>query len=147
MDNRIAKRPPDVFFKLVTDPWTRPFWDNAAEGYLSAPRCAPCGVFRMPPRPFCPACRSQDVEWVRLSGTGRLYTYTIVERATSPGMDDCIPYVPAVVEIPDADGVRLISNIVETPIFRIAIGARLSVMFDRLSDGVTVPRFRVSEAP
>ena len=147
MDTRIAKRPPAAFFRLVTDPWTKPFWDNAAEGRLSAPRCARCGEFRMPPTPFCPACRSQDIGWVVLSGRGILYTYTVVERATLPGMEDSIPYVPAVVELPDAKGIRLISNIVETPMSRIVVGAHLSVVFDRLSDDVTVPRFRVSEVP
>ena len=99
----------------------------------------------MPPTPFCPRCRSQHLTWVQVSGEGILYSHSVVSRATLAEMEDSIPYVTAVVELPDAGGIRLITNIVETPIDRIRIGAEVIVVFDDLPDGVSIPRFKLKE--
>jgi uncharacterized OB-fold protein len=144
---QISKRPPDSLFQLVTDMWTKPFWDAAAEGHLVAPRCGHCGRFRMPPTPFCPNCRSQTIDWVTLSGNGILFSYTIVTRAIFEGMEDSLPYVAAVVELPDAGGVRLITNIVDAPIDAIEIGMKLKAFFDERPSGVVIPRFKMMETP
>src|SRR5262249_14427208 len=143
MSRQIAKRPPDHLFKRVTDAWTRPFWEAASRHRVAAPRCGEGGTFRMPPTPFFPRCRSPRVEWIELSGEGRLYSYSIVCRATFAEMESSIPYVTAVVELPDAQGIRLITNIVDTPLDRIRIGANVTVVFDDIGDGVTIPRFRL----
>lgn len=139
----IAKRPPAVLFQLSTDQWTQPFWDAASRRQLSVPSCAACGVFRMPPTPFCPACQSQAIRWVELSGRGTVYSYSVVSRAILPDMDDCLPYVPAVIELEGAGGVRLISNVVDVPVDAIVIGASVRVIWDDIS-GVTVPRFTLA---
>lgn len=139
---RTAQRPPDSLFTLVTDQWTQPYWDAAAEDRLVAARCGDCGHFRMPPTPFCPHCRSQSIDWVELPGTGTIYSYTVVERAILPELTDCIPYVPAVVEPDGAPGIRLITNIVESAVDDIVSGARVSVLFDPVEGGA-IPRFRI----
>jgi uncharacterized OB-fold protein len=136
----IAKRPPPNFV-LCTDRWTQPFWDAARQHRLVAARCASCGHFRMPPTPFCPNCRSQDIHWSTLRGEGLVYSYTVVSRAVLEGMDQHIPYVPAVVSLPDADGVRLISNVVDAPIDSIRVGSPVRVVWDQISPHVVVPRF------
>ncbi|WP_448203795.1 Zn-ribbon domain-containing OB-fold protein [Azospirillum sp. sgz302134] len=141
MDRRIARRPPESLFQLVTDAWTKPYWDAAAEGRLAIPRCAGCGTFRMPPTPFCPRCRSQALDWVAVSGRGTLYSYSVVERAIVPDMEQAVPYVTAVVELADAGGVRLITNIVDARIGDLTVGAPVRAVFDRRADGVAVPRF------
>jgi uncharacterized protein len=141
--SRIANRPPDGDFHLAVDRWTAPFWEAVAERRLVAPRCVACGHVRMPPTPFCPECRSQEIDWIALPGTGSLYSYTIVERATLPGTETHIPYVPAVVALDGADGIRLITNIVESPIDEIRIGASVTAVYDRVGEAV-VPRFRLN---
>jgi uncharacterized OB-fold protein len=143
---RVAKRPPDRLFELVTDQWTKPFWDAAAEHRLVAPRCADCATFRIPPTPFCPRCRSQRIDWPTLSGAGIVYSYSIVSRAIFPEMEDAVPYVTALIELPDAQGIRLISNIVDAPIDRIRVGAPVTVVFDHIAEGVAIPRFRLRES-
>jgi uncharacterized protein len=144
MSSEIAKSPPEALFELNVDAWTRPFWDAAARHRLVAPQCAQCGRFRMPPTPFCPHCLSQELHWPELSGRAAVYSYTIVQRALIPEMESSLPYVPALVELPDADNVRLITNIVGVPLDRIAIGAAVRVVWDDRSDGVTVPRFTLA---
>ncbi len=141
----IAKSPAEVLFNPTMDQWTKPFWDAAARKTLTAPKCRSCGAFRMPPTPFCPECLSQEIDWPELSGKGAIYSYSIVARAIMPGMEDCLPYVPALVELPDAGGVRLITNIVGVPVDRVRIGANVRVVWEtRRTDGVTVPRFTLA---
>jgi len=143
MNSPIANRPPDQLFELVTSIWTKPFWDAAAEHRLVAPRCSDCHTFRMPPSPFCPHCRSQQIDWMTLSGRGTLYSYSVVSTAIFPEMEASLPYVTAVITLPDADGVRLISNIVDVPIDQLAVDAPVFVVFDDLSPGTTIPRFKM----
>lgn len=140
----ISKSPPESMFELVTDRWTKPFWDAAAEHRLSVPRCEECGTFRMPPSPFCPNCQSQEIEWVTLSGDGELYSYSIVNRAIVPEMEGCVPYVTAVVDLPDAPGARLVTNVVGVDVETLQVGMKLKVYFEDRKDGVSVPRFKVA---
>lgn len=139
--DQIAKSPADDLFSLSQDQWTKPYWDAAREGRLTAPRCDECGRFRMPPTPFCPHCLSQRIDWPTLSGRGTIFSFTIVARAIVAGMEDCIPYVPALIDLDDAPGARLTTNIVDVPVAAIAIGAPVNVVFVARRDGVVVPRF------
>jgi uncharacterized OB-fold protein len=141
MDRRIAKSPPPELFQFAADAWTTPFWEAAKARRLTACQCAACGRFRMPPTPFCPNCRSQEVRWPTLSGRGVIYSFTIVERAVTPAMAAHVPYVPAVIELPDADRIRLISNVVGATLGDIRIGGEAHAVFEDLQDGLTVVRF------
>jgi uncharacterized OB-fold protein len=143
MTSPIAKRPPAAFFQLTTDQWTKPFWDAAVLRRLSVSSCGHCGLYRMPPSPFCPRCRSQLIDWIDLSGRGIIYSYTIVTRAILPEMETSLPYVPAVIELDGTGGARFISNIVEVPIDAVAVGAAVRVVWDDVR-GVTVPRFTLA---
>jgi uncharacterized OB-fold protein len=142
---RIANRPPEALVRIVTDNWTDPFWSAAKEKRLTCAQCRNCRRFRMPPTPFCPYCRSQEIDWPTLPGTGTIYTYTVVERAVLPGTEDSIPYVPAVIDLDGATPARLISNIVDSPLDAIRIGATVRVIFDVTPDAAAVPRFTVTE--
>ena len=142
MDERLAKPPPPGI-PLDTNAWTAPFWDAVARHELLLPRCGACGRFRMPPTPFCPQCRSQEIDWVAAPGEAILYSYTIVERAIFAGMEDSLPYVPAVVAYPGADGVRLISNIIGSRLGDIRVGARLKIDWHVLPEGASLPVFRI----
>jgi uncharacterized OB-fold protein len=145
MDSRISKRPPTGNFTLVSDVWTEPFWAAAREHRLVAPACADCGHFRMPPTPFCPVCQSQRIDWVTLSGRGSIYSYTIVERAIIPGMEEFLPYVPAVISFVDAGSARLISNIVDAPLKDLAVGRAVEVVWDDIEEDISLPRFVLAD--
>lgn len=147
MDARIAKSPPPELFQFAADAWTQPFWDAAKAHRLTACQCGACGRYRMPPTAFCPYCRSQEVRWPSLSGRGVIYSFTIVERAVTPAMAPYVPYVPAVIELPDADGIRLISNIVGAALGDIRIGGEAHAVFDDREDGITLVRFALGAAP
>lgn len=137
-----AKPPPEGMFQLVTNRWTEPFWQAAREHRLTAARCDECGQFRMPPTPFCPACLSQSVNWPTLSGRGELYSYTVVSRLGGSVPENELPYVPCIVELPDADRIRLVSNVVGCRIDRLRVGLALRLVWHDRADGVSLPFFR-----
>lgn len=140
----IALSPPDELFQLDTDTWTAPYWDAAKERRLTALRCTDCGRFRMVPAPFCPHCRSQAHDWPTLSGKGVVYSFCIVNVPIVKQMQGHTPYVPAVVSLPDAPGIRLMTNIVDCPVGEIAIDKEVNVVWHERDDGVVIPRFTLA---
>lgn len=139
-DNRILSPSLGIDIDLVPDRWTQPFWDAAREKRLIAARCDDCGRFRSPPTPFCPSCRSQEIDWVELSGGAELYTYTVVRHAASLDLKDSVPYVIGIVKLDGADGTKFMTNIVNCEIDDVHIGMRLHVVWDEQGE-YTFPRF------
>ncbi|HEX2793283.1 MAG TPA: OB-fold domain-containing protein [Croceicoccus sp.] len=144
MDERIARHPPALGGRIVTDAWTAPFWEAAAMRELVLPCCAACGTYRMPPTPFCPNCHSQSIDWMRHAGAAVLYSYTIVDRVLIDGMEGSLPYVPAVVEFPDAQGIRLITNIVDCRIGALRVDAPVELTWIEPVPGTVLPAFTLS---
>ena len=135
------KVPPAELVHLNPDQWTAPFWAAAAQHHLVCARCGNCGRFRMPPGPFCPRCRSQEVEWPRLSGQGTVFTYTIVTHPVMPILHGHLPYAVAAVTLSDAGGVRLLGNVVGIDSEELAVGLPVRVQWADIAEGVSVPRF------
>jgi uncharacterized OB-fold protein len=132
--------PPDLAsLQIPTDSWTQPFWDAAAAQKLVLPKCADCGHFRWPPGPFCPNCRAQRVAWVP-SGEGRVYSYTVVSDRDQSRM-----HAPALIEFPDAGGLRIIAAIIDAPRASIRIGAKVNLAWRDVANS-KVPVFRISES-
>jgi uncharacterized OB-fold protein len=103
------------------------------------PRCADCRAWRWPPTPFCPHCRSQEIDW-QPAGPPRLYSFAIVHRPGSKPDDPPLQIVPGLVEFPDAGGMRFAAAIVDSEIDRITIGAALEVRWVP-KDQTNVPVF------
>jgi uncharacterized OB-fold protein len=125
--------------RITTDPYTEPFWQAAKEDRLVAPKCADCGTFRLPPTPFCPNCQSKNVDWTQLCGQAEVFSFSVVHGF--PGIPD-ITLVAAVLDLPDAPGARLVSDIVGVDPATVAIGDRVEVFFSPIADGWKLPLFR-----
>jgi uncharacterized protein len=123
----------------VPDPETLPFWEAARERRLLLRSCTDCGRPHYYPRPFCPFCWSEKVEWVEASGDASLYTYSVVHVNDLPPFRDRLPYVAAVVEL--AEGPRMMTNLVGCTPDQVVIGMPLRVDFRDDGDFV-VPVFR-----
>ena len=133
---------PDISgLDIPEDAWTRPFWTATRDHRLAFPRCGACGTFRWPPGPFCPACHAQEVDWAD-SGLGWIFSFTIVR--AKPARDDAPPdtRVPALIEFPEAGGLRLLGALVDAPIDRIEIGMAVAPVWVEASNA-TVPMFRL----
>lgn len=141
-DEPMAKVIPAELISLTPDVFTVHFWDAAREHRLVVPRCTTCGTYRFPPCAFCHECRTQEVEYVEQSGRGTLYSYTVAWHPLLPDVSDAVPYIPAVVELPDTGGVRLIANLVDVRPSQVRIGMDLELVWRDVHDDVTVPTFR-----
>lgn len=128
--------------EIPMDSWTQPFWDAAAQEHLLLPRCSACQRFRWPPGPFCPHCQSQLTEWVS-AGPARIYSYTITPEPRASETDPQHYRVPALIEFPEADGIRLLAAIVNTPLAQIQIGALLQLGWAQAANA-KVPIFSVA---
>ena len=118
------------------------FWSKAAEGVLVVPRCTDCGRTFWHPRPRCPHCGSERVDWIRASGRGTVHTYTVVRQSGDPYFKTKVPYVVAMIDLDE--GVRIMTNIVDTPLAALAVGMRVEVVFEDAGGGIAIPLFRAS---
>ena len=122
------------------DEESRGFWEALARHELYFQRCRDCGTKRFYPRAVCPICLSSATEWVRASGRGTVYTFTVTHQNQAPGYRDALPYVLAVVEL--AEGVRLMTNVVECAPDAVRVGMPVEVVFEDVTPEITLPKFR-----
>lgn len=121
----------------VITPLTRGFWEHAKQGKLAMQVCTDCGDIHFPPSPVCPKCLSDAQEWRPVSGRGRLESWVEFHRAYWPGFAADLPYRVCLVKLDE--GPLLASNLVgEQP----EIGAPVEVVFERVTDEVTLPKWR-----
>jgi len=70
---------------------------EGGEPYLEGHKCQACGAVYVGERSTCSKCfATGQMEVIKLAGTGRLYTYTVVYRSF-PGTK--VPFVSAVVDL------------------------------------------------
>ena len=123
---------------------TRPYWQAAARGELHLQQCQDCQRWQFYPRPFCLLCESEALQWHAASGLGRIYTSTVNYRAPNPFMKQRLPYVVAMIELDE--GPRLMANVLDAQPGDVAIGRRVEVVFERVSDEMALPQFRLLAA-
>ena len=122
------------------NPWSEPFWQAARAGRLIIPRCRACGRNSFYPRPSCPFCFSDELEWIECSGRGTVYSFTVVtNNAPSAFMAD-LPFVIAIVRL--EEGVQMLTNIVDCRPEALCCDMPVEVTFARLTDEMTLPKFR-----
>jgi uncharacterized protein len=141
-DDVALRLPPEELIHLTPDEWTAPFWAAAAQHRLVVPRCVACAAFRFPPSPFCWRCRAQDVEWVERPGEGVVYSFTIVWHPVLPDLAETVPYAPAVVELADTGGVRIVGAMIDASPRDVRVGLRVELAWRDVRAGVTVPTWR-----
>ena len=131
----------------VVEPLTEPFWAAARERRLVFQRCRRCGTFRHLPHVMCGRCQSPDHEWVESEGRGAVYTYTIATHSVHAATAGAVPYNVVVVQLDDCGGVLVPSNLVDCAPEDVEIGMPVEVVWERLTDEITFPRFRRATAP
>ena len=65
------------------------------------------------PVPPCRACGGSGLEWVELSGRGRLFSWVVVRHAWIPQVADRLPFVTGLVAVEEDPTVRLVTTIVD----------------------------------
>ena len=119
----------------VPDDTTRFHWEAAAHRTLVVQRCPACGRWQYPPDVGCPGCLGDELVPTEVSGRGTVYTFTVVRQAFDRAYVDALPLIVALVELEEAPGVRLLTNIVGTDPGAVAVGMPVEVAFESLGDG------------
>lgn len=114
------------------------FWEGVKRHELVLQRCRECGAWAHPPRPMCPSCRSFQREWVRSTGRGTVHSWVTYLESPHPSFK--APYSVVLVDL--EEGVRLVSNVVGMKPEDIAIGMPVEVVFEDVTDELTLPKFR-----
>jgi len=118
---------------------SKPYWAASREERLVLPYCSACADFFWYPRPVCPRCLGDALEWREAAGKGVVHAVSVMHRP-GPGRDpDAGPYAVAIVEL--AEGVRMLSNVVGVAPDAVAVGATVRVAWHDLSDGRKLPVF------
>jgi uncharacterized OB-fold protein len=105
------------------------FWDGLKEHQFKIPHCRECGAYNWVPYPACKNCQSEDLDWTPVSGTGTVWTYSVVHRGA--GFHET-PYVVAVAKL-DVDGPRsvlVLANLINTNPDDVHIGMPVQIGYD-----------------
>ena len=108
------------------------FIDHLEQGRVTGTRCTSCDKAFFPPRADCCACRSSEMEWFDVQGTGRLVTFSTL--AFGPkGFEGDLPYTIALVDF----GMykvfgRIADGIAES---ELSIGMAVAAKANPLADG------------
>ena len=74
-----------------------------AEKKIMAAKCTECGTVHLPPRPICPDCNGETLEWLEVEGKGKLLAYTVIGvgpmTMINAGYDRDNPYCTGIVEL------------------------------------------------
>jgi len=108
--------------------FTRAFWDALAEGRLVTTRGETSGRLTFPPKPFCPYDWGNEVEWVELSGRGKLYSQTIIHAVPAAFAGEA-PICNGIVDLDE--GLRVAARILGEA----ALDAAMECVVLRYTDG------------
>jgi uncharacterized OB-fold protein len=110
-------------YNPATEDLNQEFFLQCAVGALHLQRCSDCGVWRHPPRYYCPSCFSDIWAWEPSTGAGTVASWVTTHYTVDRGWVDEVPYTNVVVQLDE--GPRL-------------LGALRGMEFDDLELGMDV---------
>jgi hypothetical protein len=124
-------------------PESVPYWRAAAERRFELPHCNACSKYYFPPARSCPHCLSADVGFAPASGRGKVFSFVVFDRVYHPAFEAETPYAVALIEL--EEGPRMISNVIGVDPEKLRCEAPVTVVFDEVADGVSIPKFRPAD--
>ncbi|MGD8750318.1 MAG: Zn-ribbon domain-containing OB-fold protein [Anaerolineales bacterium] len=70
-----------------TDFTSATFNQYLSQHKLMGSRCQSCGALHLPPRPLCPACYGEQLEWEQMPTEGKLMAFTTIHIAPTAMLD------------------------------------------------------------
>jgi len=114
---------------LEPEPTIEQFYIYCSEKKLMGVRCKDCGSIQVPPRALCTLCFSSNMEWQRLSGLGKVLTFTEVQSAGYSNFQEIVPYTVGIVQLDEGPQLSGIIKHSES-IKEIYVGADVSIEFE-----------------
>ncbi len=116
------------------------FWAGCMQHELRLQRCAACNKYQFPPQSFCRHCSGDSLNWVPVSGRGKVLSYTIVHWSPNPAYAADAPYSLALIQLDE--GPRMLTNIVGCTPAEVRIGMAVAVVFERCGEDILLPKFK-----
>lgn len=127
----------------ASDGLDREFWEAVKRHELVVQRCRACDGFQFGPEWICHRCRSLDLGWHRVSGRGRIYSWERIWNPVHAALKSACPYIAVLVELPEADNVRMIGNLLGDPKQEPAFGAEVQAVFEDHDEGFTLVQWKL----
>ncbi|MGZ0189830.1 MAG: Zn-ribbon domain-containing OB-fold protein [Alphaproteobacteria bacterium] len=113
-----------------SDGLSAPYWEGLAREELLVQRCKGCGTWVWGPEWICHSCHSFDLDWTTVAGKGRIYSWERIWHPVHPALNGHGPYIVVLVELPHADNIRMIGNLLGDPEQDVPIGAEVEAVFE-----------------
>ncbi|MDQ0832050.1 putative OB-fold protein [Streptomyces achromogenes] len=117
------------------------FWEGVRDRRFLIQRCAACDTLRFPWLPGCNACGGPEWDVVEAGGEGTVFSYVVMHHPPFPAFSP--PYAVGLIEL--AEGVRVISDVVDVPYDKVRVGMPVELEFRTYDDELTLPVFRARE--
>ncbi len=124
----------------VVQPWSKPFWEGTKRHELLLQQCKDCGAKIFYPRKACPECWSQELGWSQAAGRGKVFAHTVTLAGVEEKFAADLPYVLAMIDLDE--GIRMMGNVVDCDPEQVSIGMEVEVVFDDVTDEITLPKWR-----
>ncbi len=106
--------------------------EKLAQGRFEIQKCGGCAKHVFYPRVLCPHCGAESLSWVPASGTGVVYSTTVVRRKPDAGGDY------SVVLIDLAEGPRMMSRVVGIEPAAVKIGMKVTARIANDADAPVI---------
>ena len=110
-----------------------PYWLGLEENELKIQQCQSCKKWQWGPEWICHRCLSDQLEFLRVDPVGNIYSYERVWHPVHPALAEQGAYLIVLVELPHADDVRLVGNLIGDPAQEVVIGAPVKGVFEHHS--------------
>ena len=104
---------------------TSKFWKELEKGRIFTTKCKKCKKINFPPVADCGLCGSSEVDWIELSGKGKILTYTKVFVKPSSFSEEK-PYIVAIAELDE--GIKVLSWVTGVEIEEISVGKQVRLV-------------------
>lgn len=111
-----------------------PYWQGLRENRLMIQRCSSCHHWQWGPEWICHRCHSFDLGFEEVQPRGTIYSHERVWHPVHPALKEQGPYIVVLVEIAEADGVRLVGNLLGDPGQELNIGSEVNGVFEYHGD-------------
>ncbi|MEQ3549898.1 zinc ribbon domain-containing protein [Pseudonocardia nematodicida] len=134
--------PVTPFAEPSADGLDTPHWAGLAQRELRIQHCPACGEWIWSPRPICPSCHHDELEWPSVDPTGTVYAWTRTWQPFHPSATGHLPYVVVAVELPAAGNRRVVGVLLDGDGADVRIGQHVTAEFDHSADAAAYPLLR-----
>ncbi len=129
--------------KPIIDDDSRNYWESAKNNKLVIQYSKNSDEYFLYSKQLINNIDDSEIEWKEVSGKGTIYSYSIIHVPAEPSFKEDTPYVVASIQL--KEGARIISNIVNSDLSKIAIGIKVKVVFVKQTEELTIPKFEIYE--